>query len=112
MESGYKAIELYCETLVPAELRDEIEIVARRDGSTVTIVERRAPEDGSSASAGAEWIEFDVALLRHAAGADRWTLYAADRDGRWRLHLGTNGTERIDPLLAEIQADPTGAFWG
>ena len=39
------------------------------------------------------------------------TLRRGD-DGRWRLYLGAEPNERIDPLLAAVEADRGRVFWG
>ena len=110
-ESGLQATQVYCQSRVPNELRDEIEIVCRERGDTITIVERRAPEpEDAEAAATDEWLEIDVALLRHAERSGLWSLFAPGEDGRWRLYLGADPSETIDPLLAAIEADRGGSF--
>lgn len=115
-DDGLKATQVYCQTRVPTELRDEIEIVCRARAETITIVERRAPDDGGDGqgggSAAGEWEEIDVALLRHAERSGLWSLFAPGNDGRWRLYLGAEPNERIDPLLAAVEADRGRVFWG
>jgi hypothetical protein len=51
-----------------------------------------------------------VAQLRYDHGS--WTLYGADRNGRWRPYSDLDPWPRLDDLLAEIDRDPAGAFWG
>jgi hypothetical protein len=34
------------------------------------------------------------------------------RNERWFLYLDTEPSRDVSPLLAEIDADPTGIFWG
>jgi hypothetical protein len=51
-----------------------------------------------------------VAQLRYDHGS--WTLYWADRNGRWRPYSDLDPWPRLDDLLAEIDRDPAGAFWG
>ena len=112
-DEGLKATQVYCQTRVPTDLRDEIEIVCRAQAGTITIVERRAPEDDRGGGAAVdEWEEIDVALLRHAERSGLWSLFAPGNDGRWRLYLGAEPNERIDPLLAAVEADRGRVFWG
>ena len=113
-DEGLKATQVYCQTRVPTDLRDEIEIVCRSQAQTIMIVERRAPEPGDerTGSATDEWEEIDVALLRHAERSGLWSLFAPGDDGRWRLYLGAEPNERIDPLLAAVEADRGRVFWG
>lgn len=112
-ESGLAATRVYCQTRVPDSLRDEIEIVCREREATITIVERRAPEgDEAEAASIDEWLEIDVALLRYAERSGLWSLFAPGEDGRWRLYLGAEPSETIDPLLAAVETDRGGVFWG
>lgn len=52
-----------------------------------------------------------VAQLRYSASTHHWSLYWADRNGRWHRYPGLQpGT--VGEMLEEIEADPTGIFWG
>jgi hypothetical protein len=53
-----------------------------------------------------------VAQLRYTAGNGLWTLYCADRNGRWHPYHQSKPTNRITELLDQITDDPTGIFWG
>ena len=52
-----------------------------------------------------------VAQLRYDPDAGRWTLYCADRNSRWH-HYDPIEPGTVTELLAEIEQDPTGIFWG
>ena len=45
------------------------------------------------------------------AGAHDWSLYWADRNGRWHRYDAIP-PGRVDQVLREIESDPTGIFWG
>lgn len=109
-DSSLKAVEIYCDRRVPSELRDEIEVVCRRRGRSITIVERRAPWDPERL--GPEWTEQAVAQLRHDPKSKRWSLHWRDSSDRWHGYEQLPPSPRIDTLLAEIDSDPTGIFWG
>ncbi len=53
-----------------------------------------------------------VAQLRYDASSRQWSLYCCDRNERWWPYDNLGPSASIDPLLAEIDADPTGIFWG
>jgi hypothetical protein len=53
-----------------------------------------------------------VAQLRYDATADRWSLYCRDRNERWFAYSGRSACRDVAPLLAAVEADPTGIFWG
>ena len=100
-------VRRYCDTKIPAQVRDEARIEVDVDGTAVTILDCRAPWQPDVV----EWSRSPVAQLRYNPAAEVWTLYSADRNGRWRrydeLEPGT-----VDNLLAELDADPYGTFWG
>ncbi|HEY6691416.1 MAG TPA: DUF3024 domain-containing protein [Solirubrobacteraceae bacterium] len=96
-------VERYCESRAPDEMR--VEHAVR--GNTITIVERRPPW---SEDFGAEWSSTKVAQLRFDGGI--WTLYCADSNGRWWLYDHAAPARDVAPLLAAIDADVTGIFWG
>jgi hypothetical protein len=53
-----------------------------------------------------------IAQLRYDAAAREWSLYWADRNGRWHRYRDLDPAENLDPLLREIDEDPTAIFWG
>jgi hypothetical protein len=97
----------YCETLVPEDMRSDVRIEHSVRGNAITIVERRPPwrEDF-----GSEWSSTKVAQLRYE-GAN-WTLYCSDSSGRWWRYDEAAPARDVAPLLAAIDADVTGIFWG
>lgn len=99
-------IRRFCEERVPAHLRDEVRVEAEVRGRSITIRDCRPPWHPELA----HWSRVPVAQLRHADD-HQWTLYWADRNGRWHLYdLLAPGTAQ--ELLHEIAADPTCIFWG
>jgi Protein of unknown function (DUF3024) len=92
---------------VPPHARDQVRLETVVRGAAITIIERRAPwrEDF-----GPRWSRLKVAQLRYDHGA--WTLHWADRNGRWLPYPDLDPSPRLDDLLAEIDRDPAGAFWG
>ena len=56
------AVEAYCESRVPEDLRDEMRIECTRRGKSITIVERRPPWNPDF---GSEWSSVKVAQLRY-----------------------------------------------
>ena len=107
--SDVAAVKRFCEARVPPELREEIRIEVIEDRGALTIVDRRPPW---SQDYGSEWTSVNVARLRYAGTKKLWTLYCSDRDGRWVRYPYIGPTPEVDPLLAEIDRDPTGIFWG
>jgi hypothetical protein len=104
------AVETFCESRVPDDLRDEIRVECSRRGKSITIVERRPPWKAEPANL--EWTSSRIAQLRYDDASSAWTLYCPDASGRWWLYDRVAPSSSIDPLLAEIDEDPTGIFWG
>ena len=104
-----RAVETYCESRVPEDLREEIRIECARQGKSITIVERRPPWNLNLSS---EWTKTKVAKLRYEDAAGTWSLHWSDSRGRWHAFDAVRPCRTVEPLLAVLQADPTGIFWG
>lgn len=78
-------------------------------GNSVTILERRAPwrEDF-----GPEWSKGKVAQLRYDAESKLWSLWWADRNGRWLSYRDFTPSPDLKDALKQLDEDRTGAFWG
>lgn len=53
-----------------------------------------------------------LARLSYSGNRKEWTLYWADRNGRFQRYWDCGPTEHIGELLDEIDEDPTSIFWG
>lgn len=106
-QSAVAAVERYCEERVPAEARSEIRIEYSVRGSAITIVERRPPW---SELVSTEWSTTRVAQLRYDKGL--WTLYCSDSNDHWWPYDETDPAPDVRTLLAAIDEDATGIFWG
>ena len=101
-------IRQFAAAQVPTEHQDQIRIEVDVRGPSVTIVECRPPW---RADLGPEWTRQGVARMKYDNGANRWTLYWSDRNGRWhRFDLIQPGS--IDEILREVALDRTCIFWG
>jgi hypothetical protein len=109
LDEATRAVEAFCDSRVPEDLRDEIRIECTRRGKAITIVERRPPWNPDF---GSEWSTSKVAQLRYDDSAGTWSLYCPDSNGRWHHYAGLLPSRTVQPLLAVIEGDPTGIFWG
>lgn len=109
-DSALAAVEIFCEARVPEEHLDEVRLESSRRGNTITITERRAPWNPERI--GTEWTSSKIAQLRFDPSSQRWSLFCRDRHERWWPYDEITSSASVDPLLAEIDADPTGIFWG
>ena len=57
-----------------------------------------------------EWSKVRVAQLRYNATSYHWSLYWADRNGRWHRYDDLPPST-IDLVLREIEQDVTGILW-
>lgn len=97
----------YCEKRVPSHVRDKVQMSFRIEGNIVTLFEKRVYFQDHS-----RWIEHPVARFRYVKVRNKWELYWLDRNSRWHLYDNVRPNRSIEPLLAEVDKDPTGIFWG
>jgi hypothetical protein len=103
METAIGWVELFCSQRTSEHIRVEHE----RRGRTLTIAERRPPW---SPAMGDEWTRQPIAQLR--LGDDgAWTLYWPRHTGRWERY-DADAASDIRLLLAQIDVDADGVFWG
>lgn len=100
-------IRRYCRSRVPAHLRDQARVEAGVRGASVTIFDCRPAWQPNLT----EWSKVRVAQLRYNATSHHWSLYWADRNGRWHRYDDLPPSA-IDLVLREIEQDVTGIFWG
>ena len=106
-ETDVARIRKYCRARVPASFRDHIRVEAAVRGSSVSIYECRPPWHPGLT----DWSKVRVAQLRYSADTHHWSLYWADRNGRWHRYDDLEPGP-VEKLLCEIEADPTCIFWG
>jgi hypothetical protein len=103
-----RALAAYCERRIPAHARHQVRMEYQRRGDAVTLIERRPVWD----DAAAEWTAMPIARFRYEQNGGVWTLWCADRNGRWHRYEGARPTRRIEELLTALDRDSTGIFWG
>lgn len=100
-------LSTYCEARVPQQVRDKLRLCFRIQGNEVVLFEERPafhpPHD---------WRESPVAKFKYVAARRVWRLYCRHRDLKWHEYRRRPTARTFDALLAEIDADPTGIFWG
>src|SRR6266508_6155243 len=105
MDDAMRAIEGFCDSRVPEDMRDQMRIECSRRGKSITILEQRPPWNPDF---GSEWSSTKVAQLRYDDSVGTWTLYCPDSNGKWHHYDTMRPSQEVEPLLAEIEADPTG----
>jgi hypothetical protein len=109
MREAREAAEQFCERRIPAKLADEVRLEVVATATSLTIVERRAPW---SPDIGPEWTLSEVARLRLDPRALTWSLLWRRASGRWAPYVDVAPSSDIEPLLAAIDDDLLGVFWG
>lgn len=100
-------IGAYCEGRVPADAQHQVRMSYDIRGSAVTLVEQRPAFQDPS-----QWVDLPIAQLRYDPDVQQWTLYCADRNGRWHCYEPLDPQKNLEALLREIDEDPTHIFWG
>lgn len=103
-----KKVGEYCKRKVPPHALHQVNISYKIRGSSVTIFENRAPWHKEIT----EWTSMPIAQMRFDEKTGKWTLFCADRNDKWHKYLDLDPTKNIDAVLAEIDRDPAGIFWG
>jgi len=106
-ETDIAKIRKYCRAPDAATHRNQLRLEAIVRGNAVTIFDCR-PLWHSNLTG---WCKLEVAKLRYSASGQRWSLYWADRNGRWHRYDGLEPGSG-DEMLNEIDRDPTCIFWG
>ncbi len=103
-----KKLDAFLGKRVPPHLADKIRLSYTFRGNSVTIFEHRAPGTELLAT----WSTSAVAQLRFNPKAQTWMLYWRDRNSRWHEDEGLAPVKNINLILAELDHDPTGIYWG
>jgi hypothetical protein len=61
---------------------------------------------------GPDWTRFPIARLRYTKTRNKWSLYWRDRDLRFHLDDLVAPSSHVEDMLAEVERDATGIFWG
>ncbi len=101
-----RALRGFCDK-VPREIRDRLVHDFRIAGSDVELFERRPHHQERG-----RYIEHIVAEFRYTATQRSWTLFWADRNGRWHRYENFVDRSNFLDLLQEVEKDPTRIFWG
>lgn len=98
-----KLFKAFIDKRVPPHARDQVKLVCKVIGNRVTLSECRPYYNDPSA-----WTEMPIAQFEYDVAAKAWSLYSYDRNSKRKMH--SKGS--LEKLIQELDADPTGIFWG
>ncbi len=102
-----KVFTAYCAGKTSDHARDRGRVEFGVLGNEVTLFETRSHGEDKGG-----WIASKIARFRKDPATNCWQLYCAGRDGDWRLFRPYPISINIEKLLAAVDRDATGAFWG
>lgn len=101
-----RALDKFCDR-VPEAMRSKLAYQYRFRGHSVVLLERRPHFQDRN-----RHTEHAFAKFVYSPTVGGWTLKWSDRNGRWHLYEGFQNVPHFRQLLREVEADPTGIFFG
>jgi hypothetical protein len=92
---------------MPPAVRAQLRYAYRVQGHAVVLYESRPRFDRPRV-----WLDHDIAKFRYLASRRVWRLYCQFRDLRWHSYEPHPEARDLRRLVAEVERDPTGIFWG
>lgn len=102
-----RVLDAYCERRVPLHVRDKVALQFRIQRQDVVLFEKRPRFNRPG-----EWVESGVAKFRFNRKAGEWSLLYRDRNAKWHYFDPCPPSPEFEALLAEVDRDVTGIFWG
>ena len=99
-------LRAYCDD-VPPHVRSQVRYGYSIVGNAIEFFTER-----TRFNAPKKWEREPIAKFRYVATRRQWELYCQHVDLEWHRYEMLPYTARFDTLLAEVELDPTGIFWG
>ena len=96
-----------CKQRSPVHLSDQLRTVYVVKGHGVTVYEERPHWKNPQ-----KWISSGIAKFKYTRKQDVWKLYWMRQDLKWHLYEPFPESRTIGRLVAEVDKDPHGAFFG
>lgn len=97
----------FCEGRVPLQFRDQVRLVYDIEGYNIIIRESRPGYRDPS-----QWIVTDVAKIRYVSKSNEWKLYWKRASSKWWPYNPSTPSKGLKAMIAEIDADEHGCFFG
>ena len=96
-----------CRRRSPVHLRDEIRLAHDVAKYFVEVYEERPGWKNRN-----HWTRMGIARFRYGRRTERWHLYWMRQDLKWHLYEPLSESRSLEKLVAEVDRDPHGAFFG
>lgn len=100
-------VKAFCEKRCPAYLHDQVKLVHKVKGMSITISEERPYFRDPS-----EWTSSPVAKFTYRNKERLWYLLWRDRNSKWHNFDPPVTAKKFEELLEEVDRDETHIFWG
>ena len=91
----------------PPHLRDEVRLTYDVKDHSVEVYEERPGWRNRS-----HWTRLGIAKFKYVKRTQKWHLYWMRQDLKWHLYEPLSVSRTIEKLVAEVERDPHGAFFG
>ena len=102
-----KTVGALCRQKSPRQYADQLRFTYDVEGHRVSIYEERPPWQGPG-----EWTRHGVARFRYVRSTGRWTLYWMRADLKWHFYDPEAPLNDLESLVALVEEDRYGAFFG
>ena len=102
-----KIVGAFCDNRVPGSVRDQLRNGYRIENQNIFIFESRPRWDAPR-----EWLDLDFAKITYVKSSGIWKLYWKRASGKWNLYEPHKESKKIDDLIATIDEDRYGCFFG
>ena len=100
-------IRRFCEARVPEAGREEVRLLFKTKGCSITLIEERPHFQREGL-----WALLPIARSRYQKTTGQWTLYRRNRSLRWFVYPNVGPARDLSELIAAVDRDTTGIFWG
>jgi hypothetical protein len=102
-----KIVGTFCDDRVSEKARDQLKNGYRIEGQNIFIFESRPRWDEPS-----EWMDQNFAKITYVKSRGLWKLYWMRASGKWKLYEPHSESKKIENLIATIDEDHHGCFFG
>ena len=108
LQAAEASIKVFCEERVPQHARSQVRLEYRVRGNSITLIERRVPWEDPIG----KWTSLPIAKFSFDQQSNTWKLLRSDSNGRFHHFDPPMESPLIAKLIAFVDKDPTGTFWG